>query len=160
MPTIRYGEISDMRMVTGPVRRPTVSSVGTVPRRHLKQLSGKAAVSNRRPTLHVWLYLPMALHVSRATLNSIKHSAYTNGLLNQLADQRLASINTDTQQASYIQECKRLPFIGFWSLMHFVDLSTHCADLILYYAVVTCKIKLFWNNTEIFQCFISHVTSS
>ena len=93
MPTIRYGEIGDMRMVTGPVRQPTVSSVGTVPVRRLKQLSGIAAVSNRRPTLHVWLHLPMALHVSRATLNSIKHSAYTNGLPNQLADQRLASDN-------------------------------------------------------------------
>ena len=30
----------------------------------------------------------------------------------------------------------------------------------MYYAMVTREMKLFWNNLKLFQCFISHVTTS
>jgi len=75
--------LGDAQIFTAPLTGPTVCSIGTMPSRHLKHLSGEAVVCGRWPTLHVRLHLSVALHVGRPTLYSIKHSADANNLPRQ-----------------------------------------------------------------------------
>lgn len=96
-PSRSVSRLSWLRVVTKN-KQWTLPCIRSVQSMDVDNLSGKTVVCNWWPTLHIWTYLSVALHMSRAALDTIKHSVNANSLPHQATSSKQAIQFTFSRQ--------------------------------------------------------------